>query len=341
MDFEENLLRYSKIKTLSIAFPSSIFANTPTPQLEAYLVGQIARAAVIFNVTELIIFKEPEDNGQDQERLQRLVKLFEYAECPQYLRKRLFAIEPDLKYAGLIHPLEAQHHLRTSQIDCPYREGVTIKYVDLENNNELKEYTEVNIGLNQSVYVPGKTALHSRITVQVDPADLKRMQAMLGQACKQRTFAEMVPAITPVEKLNLYWGYYVRQADSLSQVLNSNTFAPDKKKFYDLIIGTSERGDSIDEVDFVKKLSKSSDGQVVFSKKQKTEAAHILVVFGGVKGLEHSASCDPRLKDCPNVKTLFDHYVNTCPNQGSTTIRTEEAIYISLSVLRPKLGLTK
>lgn len=340
MEFEENLLKYTKVKTLSIAFPSSIFANAPTPQLEAYLVGQIARAAVIFNAVEIIIFKEPEENGAEQERIQRLVKLFEYAECPQYLRKRLFAIEPDLKYAGLIHPLEAQHHLRTSQIECPYREGVTIKYVDLDSKGQMEEFTEVNIGLNQSVYVPGKKALHSRITVQVDPSDLKRMQAMLGQGSKQRTFAEMVPAITPVEKLNLYWGYYVRQADSLSQVLSTNTFAPDKKKFYDLIIGTSERGKSIDEVKFASKLSKSSDGQIVFSKKQKLDCSHVLVVFGGVKGLEYSASCDPKLKDCQDVGTLFDHYVNTCPNQGSTTIRTEEAIFISLSAMRPKLNLT-
>jgi len=36
---------------------------------------------------------------------------------------------------------------------------------------------------------------------------------------------------------------------------------------------------------------------------------------------------------------LFDLYVNTCPSQGSRTIRTEEAILISLAALQP--GLTQ
>lgn len=37
------------------------------------------------------------------------------------------------------------------------------------------------------------------------------------------------------------------------------------------------------------------------------------------------------------AEQLFHFYVNTCPQQGSRTIRTEEAILISLSCLREKL----
>lgn len=40
--------------------------------------------------------------------------------------------------------------------------------------------------------------------------------------------------------------------------------------------------------------------------------------------------------DDPTV--LFDHYLNTVPNQGSRTVRTEEAVLISLSALRTKLN---
>lgn len=32
---------------------------------------------------------------------------------------------------------------------------------------------------------------------------------------------------------------------------------------------------------------------------------------------------------------LFDMWVNTCPGQGSRTIRTEEAVLITLARLRP------
>ena len=34
---------------------------------------------------------------------------------------------------------------------------------------------------------------------------------------------------------------------------------------------------------------------------------------------------------------LFDMWVNTCPNQGSRTIRTEEAVLITLARLQPAI----
>ena len=42
-----------------------------------------------------------------------------------------------------------------------------------------------------------------------------------------------------------------------------------------------------------------------------------------------------------DAKGLFDLYLNTCLDQGLRTIRTEEAIMISLSVLRPELDKLK
>uniref|UniRef100_A0A6G1S5A7 Uncharacterized protein C9orf114 n=1 Tax=Aceria tosichella TaxID=561515 RepID=A0A6G1S5A7_9ACAR len=340
MDFAENLKKYSNVRTISIAFPASIFDYVPTPQLEAYLVGQVARAAVVFNVTEVVIFNEVQSD-ESQSRLERLVKLFEYAECPQYLRKKVFGIEPDLKYAGLIHPLEAQHHLRTSQIDCPYREGITTEHTHYEFKGKSQEFTIVNIGLSKPVHLPGKHPLNTRVTVQVDPADLRKMQAMLSSTM-QAPHAALVSPVDPIEKLNLYWGYYVRSAASLTEAISGNVFIPSKKNFYDIIIGTSERGDCLDDIEFKKSEKKDKPNQEQGerpAKKGKLEFNHILVVFGGVKGLEHSAACDKQLEGCNDFRSIFDYYLNTCPNQGSTTIRTEEAILITLSALRPKLNL--
>lgn len=334
MDFLENLKKYTNVRTLSIAFPSSIFDNTPTPQLEAYLVGQIARAACVFNVSEIVIFDEDDNDA----RTERVIKLFEYAECPQYLRKSIFGIDPDLKFAGLIHPLEAQHHLRTSQIECPYREGITIAHITREIKGEQVQQTEVNIGLSKPVVVSGTLDLNTRVTVQVDPGDLKKMQAMLAPAKIDRPEALVVPPVEPYEKLNLYWGYYVRRATSLSKVWEDNLFLPGKK-FYDLIIGTSERGDNIDKYTFVKTSDAPTKGDDHSAKKSKMGFQHILVVFGGIRGLEHSAQCEDKLKIYPDIRKLFHFYLNTCPKQGSTTIRTEEAILITLSALRPKLAL--
>lgn len=63
---------------------------------------------------------------------------------------------------------------------------------------------------------------------------------------------------------------------------------------------------------------------------------HLLVVFGGLQGIEAAVESDEAL-DIADASLLFDHYLNTLPNQGSRTIRTEEAILISLAAIRPKL----
>jgi methyltransferase len=85
---------------------------------------------------------------------------------------------------------------------------------------------------------------------------------------------------------------------------------------YDLIIGTSERGVSHE------KISEFPPFQ------------HAMIIFGGLQGLEKAMEQEAHLK---NPEQLFQFYINTCPEQGSRTIRTEEAILISLSCLREKL----
>jgi len=54
--------------------------------------------------------------------------------------------------------------------------------------------------------------------------------------------------------------------------------------------------------------------------------SHLLVVFGGLGGLEVAIDADDDLKcSAEDADALFDFWVNTCPNQGSRTIRTEVA----------------
>lgn len=54
-------------------------------------------------------------------------------------------------------------------------------------------------------------------------------------------------------------------------------------------------------------------------------ARHALVVFGGLQGLEAGVNADPNL-EVTEPSVLFDLYVNTCPSQGSRTIRTEVSL---------------
>ncbi|CAH1786041.1 unnamed protein product, partial [Owenia fusiformis] len=109
--------------TISIALPGSILDNAQSPELRTYLAGQIARAAVVFNVDEIVIFDENgamsrDDNGEMRSTNQKgqcniqLARILQYLECPQYLRKSFFPQHKDLQYAGLLNPLDSPHHMR-------------------------------------------------------------------------------------------------------------------------------------------------------------------------------------------------------------------------------------
>lgn len=62
----------------------------------------------------------------------------------------------------------------------------------------------------------------------------------------------------------------------------------------------------------------------------------MLLVFGGVAGLEAAARADEELAGLgvEDPGTLFEYWVNVCPGQGSRTIRTEEALWLGLMGLR-------
>jgi predicted SPOUT superfamily RNA methylase MTH1 len=130
---------------------------------------------------------------------------------------------------------------------------------------------------------------------------------------------EAVSQRSPVELHGVYWGYNVRLAGGLSSVLTECPWP----EGYDLILGTSERGEH--------RVDSSEFCLPVFQR--------VLIVFGGVAGLEDAASSDTALgaAGIAHVSDMFDMYVNTCPFQGSRTIRTEEAIGISLASLQPAI----
>ena len=65
---------------------------------------------------------------------------------------------------------------------------------------------------------------------------------------------------------------------------------------------------------------------------------HLLIVFGGPSGLEScmlSHGEGGQAVPLERPRLLFDQYINCCPFQGTRTIRTEEAMMMTLSVLQP------
>lgn len=67
------------ISTLSIAVPGSILDNAQSPELRACLAGQIARAACIFQVDEVVVFDDCGSGNQVTDKVGTIGELVGFA----------------------------------------------------------------------------------------------------------------------------------------------------------------------------------------------------------------------------------------------------------------------
>ncbi|KAK7860494.1 putative methyltransferase c9orf114 [Quercus suber] len=243
--------------------------------------------------------KELDSSDENETGAPFLIRILRYLETPQYLRRALFPKHNSLRYVGVLPPLDAPHHLRKHEW-APYREGVTLKERSLDSG------TLVDVGLHKHVVIDQVVEPGTRVTVAMGTnrnldTDLPR---------------EIASPSKPREESGMYWGYRVRYASNLSSVFKDCPY----KGGYDHLIGTSEHG-----------LIVNSSNLTI------PTFRHLLIAFGGLAGLEESIEEDNNLKG-KNAQEVFDSYLNTCPHQGSRTIRTEEAILISLQYFQEPIS---
>ena len=316
--------------------------------MKTQLAGRIARALAVFCVDEVIVFDDGQakklighslSNGRNGDTFTGntdpnhfLLHILSYLETPPYLRTNLFPMHPDFQYAGVLPSLDLPHHLRRDEW-CQYREGITVdappsqngeNAVPMEHVKKGKKQeraagasetkTFVSVGLANLVSVPSSIPAQTRVTLRF-PEDI-------ASADKHRIVgAEAVAPSEPREKAGYYWGYNVRPASSLSTVLTECPYTGG----YDVTFGTSERGTPLSTLQ-----DSSSALEPV------PEFSHMLIVFGGVAGIESAVQADQELQKMgvTEPSMLFDYWVNLCPGQGSRTIRTEEAVWLGLMGLR-------
>lgn len=345
--------------TVSIALPGSIVAKSvsifrvalssrscirysaQTPELRAVLAGQIARALAVFCVDEVVVFDDGQaapnaeahnpnsgvqENGSENNSYSGstdlnyfLAHILSYLETPPNLRKDLFPLHPDLRLAGSLPSLDMPHHLRTHEW-CQYREGVAKLNIPQRQERKIPRtppgHTYVETGLRTRAFILGVISPETRVTIKFK--DKEKPENIPGN----ELLADAVAPSAPREEAGYYWGYSVRSASCLSAVLTECSYDGG----YDLTIGTSERGVPLSSL----KSTKKSKSHPI------PEFTHMMIVFGGVAGLEVAVKADKELEGLgvKNPEALFDHWVNLCPGQGSRTIRTEEAVWLGLMGLR-------
>ena len=251
--------------SIAIAIPSSLVSDAPHLREKTARIGLVGRALAIFRVDEVIIYRDLARPGEGE--LIRAV--LAYMETPQYLRKRLFGLRPELRYVGILPPLRTPHHplrARASQLrDGEFREGVVV--------GSDKRGCLVDVGVGEPLLAPGLRAPEgARLTFVVERR---------GRSVRLR----------PVEREEVpyYWGYKVSLVDYGLRGLLA-------RRDFDVVLGTSRLGALLHEV--AEELWEAVRG-----------ASRLLVVFGSPseglydmasrEGFELDEACDFVLNTIP------------------------------------------
>jgi predicted SPOUT superfamily RNA methylase MTH1 len=204
----------------AIAIPASFVSDIPHMREKTFRIGLIGRATAIFRVDEIIVFPDLPNVNQRRD-IELIASVLSYMETPQYLRKRLFKIMPELQYAGTLPPLRTPHHPLADRVKDlkvgEFREGVVVGF--------SKEGLLVDVGVEQPALVVGiKLKTNTRVTVKIMELD-KQLKAILADR----------------KEIGAYWGYQV----TVSDVLFGHMV---KKRAFDFVVATSRKGKPIDAV---------------------------------------------------------------------------------------------
>lgn len=223
-------------KGLAVAVPSSLVFDTPHLREKTVRVGLLARAAAIFRVDEILIYPpSPTANRREAEFLEKILL---YLETPQYLKRRMFPLSPEMRYVGVLPPLRTPHHpLGKEDRAAPitYREGLVLR--------SDESTTFIDIGRAKPVKVMrGDLLPRSRVTLKIE-------RSIEGERL----------SIVSREDVPFYWGYKV----SLSENALGKTI---RQRLNELAIVTSRYGKPILEElpNLRRKLSSASRLVVVF-----------------------------------------------------------------------------
>jgi predicted SPOUT superfamily RNA methylase MTH1 len=196
-------------RRLGVALPDTVLEEHDSLREKTVKLGTIARSCAIYGVDNIIVFRDPKGRGESR----LIMRVLEYLETPQYLRRSLFGFDEALKYAGLLPPLRIPSHkprvdvekLRVGEI----REGVTLSD------------GRVDIGLEKHPYLGQRLGANKRVTVRI------------------RETTPLTGEVVGREGVQEYWGFAV-ELRTLDELLQDERF--------ELKVATSRYGNSIRSV---------------------------------------------------------------------------------------------
>jgi len=227
----------------------------------------------------------------------RVDKVVVYKDSPNASKEDSLLIKDLLSYA------ETPQYLRKSLF--PLKD--TLRYAGmippLRTPNHPLESTDTPY---REGFVLGTDSRSSRVDIGLRrPAECPCSLPLNKRVTMKKVGDSWLP--TDKSEVPFYWGYDISMAFKglLPSLVQGN---------YDFIIATSRLGSSLSSVSYQLKSTLSSAKKIGILFGSPTEGVHEIIAREG-----------KRLEDVANL------IVNTVPDQGTATVRTEEAVMISLA----------
>jgi predicted SPOUT superfamily RNA methylase MTH1 len=207
--------------------------------------------------------------------------------------RKYFPKSPLLKFSGILNPLQAPNHIGVIQGEVIYKEGIIKKTTVTSNSAKY----EVDIGLKKSEIINIDTKCGN---------NLSEGEIVIVKINSNGS------KIFKLKGIDKFWKY---RFSFLLEPLSS--FIKKSNKNDTFIIGTSRYGEKINDKQNIIQIKNALDvGKTVE------------LLFGPLKG----SFMKYLLKDL-HVSDKVDNWINFVPNQGTKTIKLEEAILSTLSIL--------
>lgn len=182
-----------------VAIPDSSISDQQAKRDKSIKIAQFARAFSIFRVKKVYIYhdKTSHIHRNDSSILKTILG---YLDTPQYLRRRLYPLTPELEFAGILHPIKAPHHKKFEDIRSirigEIRVGVAIKF---------KGTMHVDVGLGMMIPCDNISSAEEGKKVNI--------KFVSGHPKPRVTKASMQ------DTNESYWGYDIVEVPSLHVIL--------------------------------------------------------------------------------------------------------------------------
>ncbi|MFB6105848.1 MAG: putative RNA uridine N3 methyltransferase [Halobacteriaceae archaeon] len=284
--------------TVSVLVPSSLCREAGDKREATRKIGYVARAATVFRVDRLVVFPDPP--GERRWGAGFVETVLRYAATPPYLRKEAFGTRDELEYAGVLPPLRVSSWTGSeSSGSGSLRQGIVTQ---VGSDGRVR----VNCGMQHpiSLHVPPSMAVAEgeRVSIRV--------------SSRRPVRAKLVDDPLP--------GFVVAPTD-----LRDALDRPDAG----LRVATSRHGTPLTVAGLEGLVDRvAADGLTVAFGAPGRGLPEILGVDAEAIGTAPDSGTvgegDPR-----HAPAGFDAWLNTIPDQGSETVRTEEAVFASLGSL--------